>query len=287
MRDLTVGVMKIATPLLNPTQKWLRVFKLIALLSLLVLAFYIVFFGWYRLSLFELTAVPASMADAPKNSRPLVLLSAHSLGHLQVGERSGAGCINSLNFYTIEAARRQQLISRFEKDTCALITSSPWFEDRNHAWPFGRGVINVLFATYVKGYGHFKYGFNDDVEKMSFENRKLLLKYSTKGLADGSSVHFWFQTKGSLGRTTNYYHTDAIPVVDDKLTTIEIDISNHRKYKCLGSIYRRVLTYGCDISPAEALKHVTVDYGLIRSVGTAYPRGQPNAEFVLHDFKIM
>lgn len=279
--------MKLNADLLNLIRKSISFFKLLALSSLAALTFYIVFFGWYRFDFAEPTGEPATATEFTKSASPLVLFATHPSGHGQPGKSAGVGCINGLNFYTLEAATRQGLINRFEDGTCALITASPWLEDRNHAWPFGRGVINVLFATYVKGYGHFEYGFDDDVQKMSFENRKLLLKYSTKGLADGSSVHFWFQTKGRFGRVTNYYHTEAIPVVDGKLMTVEIDISDPRKYRCLGSVYRRVLTYGCDISPAEALKHVTVDYGLIRSVGPADPRGQPNAEFVLREFKIM
>jgi hypothetical protein len=257
---------------------WSRV-AIICIFGLIFLMLYLYYFGLYRFSIVlpqQEVRLSAAIEHRYMTHKSIVL---------DTFDKEGK-CSNSINFYTLEAARHG-VIQNFEKETCGLKTTSPWFIDLNHAWPFGRGVVNVLFASYVKGYhGHFKYGFDNSSSKLSFEDRKLLIQYSTSGLNDGSSINFWFQTQGDYGRINNYIHVDAVPIIDSDLLEHEIDISNSSKYICIGSIYRRAPTYGCDLSPHQALKDVRINFGFIRMTKSADPQGRPNAEFVLHKFEI-
>jgi len=269
----------------NIQNRLIKIFRsrvaITCLFGLITLILYFYYFGLYRFSI--VLPQQAVRLSAALEHRHM----AHKSIVLDTFDKEGK-CSNSMNFYTLEAARHG-VIQNFEKETCGLKTASPWFIDYNHAWPFGRGVINVLFATYVKEYdGRFKYkyGFDNSSSRLSFEDRKLFMQYSTSGLNDGSSINFWFQTQGAYGRVNNYIHVDAVPIIDSQLLEHKIDISNSNKYICIGSIYRRARTYGCDVSPHQALKDVRINFGFIRMTKSADPQGRPNAEFVLHKFEI-
>jgi len=57
-------------------------------------------------------------------------------------------CSNSLNFYSYEKTLVKLRVPRGE---CSLLTSAPWFVDKNHSFP-GVGDVNILFVAWAKSY---------------------------------------------------------------------------------------------------------------------------------------
>ncbi len=176
-------------------------------------------------------------------------------------------------------------------DQCQLIVAGPWFEDYNHDSIFGVGPINVILYSYVKSYLDqnpiikLNFGYNDTESPLSLRNRTLILRYTTVGLDDGSSLHFWLQVKGGPGgRATNIYYIDPLPLGYDQ--RVEIDLGNLSKYRCMSSSVRRIRTYGCDMSVRDSLSNVNVDLGIIRIPWNADPGAKPGAKFILGEFVV-
>ena len=201
-------------------------------------------------------------------------------------------CLNNLGLRSLES--RGLVVPRLKasRDTCSLVTSAPWLEDKNHAWP-GIGTVNVLYAGWVRSYVQDKQAYsliggwaiNND---LNLANKKLELRYLSRGLDDGSSVHFWFQGRMPYGRVFNYIHVTPLPT-SEVPTAFALDLSQPGKYRCLGSAFKRrqLKVYGCDVPSDVALRNVNMDFGFLRIVGnSAYPSGVPGSSFEILSLQI-
>lgn len=201
-------------------------------------------------------------------------------------------CLNNLNLHSLERRSFGKSRRKVLFNTCSLVTSAPWFEDGNHEWP-GIGSVNVVFAGWIRSYVQ-----ENKIEKLiggwaadeyvNLSNKKLKVTYKTRGLEDGSSIHFWFQGKMSYGRVYNYMHATPLPN-SEVPATVTLDLSRPEDYQCLGAVFklRQLLLYGCDIPPDIAMRNVNHDFGFLRVTGnSAYPSGMPGSSFELLGLKI-
>ena len=201
-------------------------------------------------------------------------------------------CLNNLNLHSLEQRSFGKTRRKVILHTCSLVTSAPWFEDGNHEWP-GIGLVNVLFAGWTKSYvqenklDNLLGGWASDND-VNLATKKLKVTYVTRGLDDGSSVHFWFQGKASYGRVYNYMHVTPLPNSEIP-ATFTLDLSVPSDYQCLGSVLkpRKLLLYGCDIPSDIAMRNVNIDFGFLRIVGkSAYPSGKAGSSFEILGLEI-
>jgi hypothetical protein len=199
-------------------------------------------------------------------------------------------CSNSLNFYSYE---KTVVKPRVPRGACSLLTSAPWFVDENHSFP-GVGVVNVLFVTWARSY-HIKhsryvkeFGYDDTSRPLSLRGKNLRLKYRSKSINDGSSLHFWFQGKIGLGRVYNFIHKTPLALVDGVHEVI-LPVGDASYFACMGSTFRskKYLVYGCDIPPELGMRHVNYDLGLLRLVGSGKYEGSSAASVELMIFELL
>lgn len=240
------------------------------LLSVFGAVVYWWFFGLYRFAgYFGVAKAPSQWVGLPRKDDALLWADI---------------CSNSLKLHSLEVADPTTggLIT---PNNCRLITRSPWVVDRNHSWPFGHGVLNVLMFSRARGYvrrhGLGVFGYDDTTVPLSLVGRKLYVRYQVKGLADGSSLHFWIQGGDDETRYANYVHRSSLPVDSDGVHGYVIDIGDASQFNCLGATFRKAKMYGCNQSAAEVLRDINVDFGFIRMVRSGPEQGRTGAEFAV------